>query len=242
MTGEAVALEEISSTMAPAIPKCPHCQQPIRQHVSSRYNRLINRAVIDQMTKRFIVTGQADLESLQQKLENIDRALNESRSSLMQHVVRTEISKAHERGLEELRTRLNPRYTASAKLCASALQLQQSAAKSHQPAQKLHNATMNSQMRARSVEDVTAALSLDDKAAGQTLDQRITMGARILQVKINCLVLSDYLYILSDAKAKRGGIPTGATLMGKSPIAFAKSFSKPAPPPSLSAATVLCQS
>lgn len=86
MTGEAVALEEIPLAMAPAIPKCPHCQIPIRQHVSPRYNRLINRAVIDQMTKRFIVTGQADLENLQQRLENVDRDLDRTRPTIIQTV------------------------------------------------------------------------------------------------------------------------------------------------------------
>lgn len=78
-------------------------------------------------------------------------------------------------------------------------------------------------MRARSIEDAMSTLHLDPKVEGQILDQRITMGARTMQVRINCLILSDNLYILSDAKTKCGGIPPDVTVLGKPLIAFAES-------------------
>lgn len=64
-TGNAIGLKDISSKLAPAIPKRPHCQRPVPQNVMQRYNRLINRAVIDEMAKRFIVTRQTDLQKLE---------------------------------------------------------------------------------------------------------------------------------------------------------------------------------
>jgi hypothetical protein len=81
-TGNILSLEDISSKMAPAIPKYLHCQCPIRQYATQRYNRLINRAVIDEMSKRFILTGQTDLQEIEGKLTKVETELEDTRSDV----------------------------------------------------------------------------------------------------------------------------------------------------------------
>jgi len=89
-TNDILCLKDISSKLAPAIPKCPGCQRPIQQYATQRYNRLTNRAVIDEMSKRFIVTGQTDLQEIAKELEMAEFELENSRSDVtMANVVST---------------------------------------------------------------------------------------------------------------------------------------------------------
>ncbi|KAL8706505.1 MAG: hypothetical protein Q9201_000437 [Fulgogasparrea decipioides] len=55
--GEYSALRDVSAELAQAIPQCPGCQRPVRQHSTQRYSRIMNRAVVDEMSKRFLVNG-----------------------------------------------------------------------------------------------------------------------------------------------------------------------------------------
>jgi hypothetical protein len=55
-TGGYIALSR-SSSLSQFIPRCPDCQSPIQQYVTQRYNRVINQAVLDETSKRFIVSG-----------------------------------------------------------------------------------------------------------------------------------------------------------------------------------------
>ncbi len=48
--GEFTGLKD-TAELAQAIPHCLDCQCPIRQHAMHRYNHMINRAIIDEMSK-----------------------------------------------------------------------------------------------------------------------------------------------------------------------------------------------
>lgn len=39
--GEFTALKDVSTSLARSIPRCPDCQQPVRQYSTQRYNRVI---------------------------------------------------------------------------------------------------------------------------------------------------------------------------------------------------------
>lgn len=62
--GEFTGLRDVSAELARSIPRCPNCQCPVRQHCTERFNRVINRAVIDEMSKRFLVNGKDELRKL----------------------------------------------------------------------------------------------------------------------------------------------------------------------------------
>lgn len=60
--GRFTALADISATFAEKIPLCPDCKRPVRQYVTRRYNRIINRAVADESSissarRRFMPCG-----------------------------------------------------------------------------------------------------------------------------------------------------------------------------------------
>ncbi len=52
--GEYVGFRDISGVLTQSIPRYSDCQLPVRQYATQRYNRVINRAVTDEMSKRFL--------------------------------------------------------------------------------------------------------------------------------------------------------------------------------------------
>ena len=71
------------SELATAIPRCPDCNALIRQFVTQRYNRVINRAINDEMTKRFLVSGKDGLQQLEQEIEKLEEDFEGSREELL---------------------------------------------------------------------------------------------------------------------------------------------------------------
>ncbi|KAM5360773.1 hypothetical protein ACJZ2D_013519 [Fusarium nematophilum] len=74
-------LKNVSSSLARNVPFCPDCKRPIRQFASKRYNRLINRAVMDEICKRFIIKGREDLTRVERFLQGLADDLDKSRPS-----------------------------------------------------------------------------------------------------------------------------------------------------------------
>jgi hypothetical protein len=222
VTGEIRGLEDISSVMAPTIPKCPHCQRPIRQYATQRYNRLINRAVIDEMSKRFIVTGQSELQGIETRLAKTDHDLQETRAD----IVGTNFSDALflsanpnflERAIKQVAKKLDGRYKPCAQLRSAVLQLQRRAAERHQPAHKLREATIHALQRDEPLESALVVLNLEHSPSPKAHDQRITLGAKMLQIKVESLALEDKFRILSGTTAKYGVVAATSMLSQNSP-------------------------
>ena len=81
--GEFTGLKDVSSKLAQSIPCCPDCRSPVKQHATHRYNRVVNRAVIDEMSKRFLVDGQRELRALEQQTEELGQSLETSRAKIL---------------------------------------------------------------------------------------------------------------------------------------------------------------
>lgn len=71
--GEFIRLKDVSAELAQPIPRCPDGQRPVRQHVTLRYDRMINRAIIDGMSKRFFVNGQDELRLLERQTKELEQ-------------------------------------------------------------------------------------------------------------------------------------------------------------------------
>ncbi|KAF2858127.1 P-loop containing nucleoside triphosphate hydrolase protein [Piedraia hortae CBS 480.64] len=201
-TGKISGLKNLSSIMATKIPKCPNCQCQIRQYATQRYNRLINRAVIDEMSKRFVITGQGELRSVESELITVSAQLKESREAmdevLVQHEAWHQDVKAFER-----------RHYQVKELLKRAARIKRSAAKRHQPAQKLHEAIIAATRCSNATEPLEAALSnlsLDSDPVpvlpGAHADHRIVLGAALLELKITTVLLEDRFLTFERAQKR----------------------------------------
>jgi hypothetical protein len=223
-TNEILGLKAISSNMAPAIPKCPHCQCPVRQYVTQRYNRLINRAVIDEMSKRFIVTSQTELQQIEEALIKLDHYFEISRSDVTRAIIVPTITKLRERAIEDIVRKLNTRYKASDKLMSAINQLQRRVAERNQPARKLYEATLHALQQNAPFKSSLATLKLEYGLSTGARDGRITLKAKLLQAKIDSLTLEDRFHVLSSTKSKYGDSATASILSRSSPSSLAPQF------------------
>jgi hypothetical protein len=231
-TGRFVALIE-NSRLAAAVPQCPACQRPIRQHVTQRYNRLINRAVIDEMAKRFIVSGQQELRSLEDALVALGRELEKSRPSTIPTINiplgKTDAAKhIVERATKETIKHLGTRYIKITKLEKDIMSFQQRMATQHQPAHKLHNAIVHAVTNDSSLDSALADLTLKSaaKSAERDSDERIRFGGLVLQIKVQCLVIEDKFEVASSAKAKLHGETAALRYPGGAPGALSSPYLK----------------
>ncbi|KAH9203513.1 hypothetical protein DL95DRAFT_430657 [Leptodontidium sp. 2 PMI_412] len=203
--GEFTGPKDVSAAFAGPIPCCPDCNCLVRQFATQRYNRVINRAVIDEMSKQPLTTGRHELRELERQIVKVEEYFDETREGIMQPVLQAQkhltSSLTAAKSLEITRT-LKERYTKSNDL-ESAIK---SAADKHQPAQKLHEAIVHVARRAAAttttldvlIENVTVV----DAVPTLGRDRRITMGGRMVQIKAESVILNDKFLIAQELKSK----------------------------------------
>ncbi|KAI9789611.1 MAG: hypothetical protein M1816_005920 [Peltula sp. TS41687] len=190
----------------------------------AEYNRLINRAVIDEMSKRFIVTGQTDLQEIEGKLTKVETELEDTRSDVTRANIVPILKDAHDRAIKDVARKLQTRYKASAQLRSAVMQLQRRVSERHQPAHKLHEATIHAMQRDAPLESALAALKLKDTPPTGERDHRITLGAK-MEIKIDCITMEDKFRVLSAANAlKYGDSAASLTFSGGSPLILTMLF------------------
>lgn len=189
--GKFDGLRDVSSSLANVIPSCPDCKQPIRQFVTKRYNRVINRAVMDETWKRFLIKGRTDLEGLESRLNDIEEKLNSKRPTV---------------DVGDTKSQLEARYAACARLAREALALSKAMEAENQPMKRLTDAIAIYQ---KSSGDEVASLSARMEAMNMTTresDNQITLGARLIYIKSKEVMLSDAFRVI-DSSGKSATLP-----------------------------------
>ncbi|EGO55979.1 hypothetical protein NEUTE1DRAFT_68071 [Neurospora tetrasperma FGSC 2508] len=192
-TGRYNGLKDLS-VLANAVPSCPDCKRPIRQFATKRYNRVINRAVMDETSKRFLTSGRQQLAKLEKRLQDLEMTLERNREAFKTGPKRD----------------LKKRWEASSNLSQEAKRLSRDMSLEHQPAKKLLDAVLTFQLRQRaagSLEQAMDSLNIDDSApaslptsATPTYDQQITLGAEMVYIKAEEVVLQDAFNLSQDLR------------------------------------------
>ncbi|KAL2192547.1 hypothetical protein P885DRAFT_47387 [Corynascus similis CBS 632.67] len=200
-------LQELSGQLT-TIPACPNCRVPIRQFATRRYNRVINKAVLDETSKRFLVGGREKLADLEERVTMTEKELADSRDSMVLANM-------------DLRSTFWDRHKTARRLEKETARLRKDMEAEHQPTRKLFDAVVNFKrlQREQSLEKQLQCLSLSEPEITtpqqQAYDQQITLNAHRLQLRIQEAVLRDVFTLLS----KRNGplnsapiLPGGHTL------------------------------
>ncbi|PVI08317.1 NFX1-type zinc finger-containing protein 1 [Periconia macrospinosa] len=174
--GDFVGLANISGSLATKIPKCPDCQRPIMQYITQRYNRVINRAVIDEMSKRFLVNGTNELRELEKEVEDLESHLGKSRRDI----------KDSTENIEDFLRSVADRHQPAHKLHEAIV----------------HARRNNKINDLDSLADTLGSLSIhQDGIPPVERDRRVTFGGRILQIKTDCVLLEDKFQIAKKLKS-----------------------------------------
>ncbi|KAG9186673.1 hypothetical protein G6011_09781 [Alternaria panax] len=194
-----------NAELSASVPQCPNCREPIKQYVTQRYNRLINRAVIDEMSKRFIVNGQQELQQLESELDDVRKELEESRNGVIPaEIIVLRGEAAHEFTMQSINDKIRDRSRDTIKLLNAVKAFRRRIDTQHQPIYKLHQAILDSVSRDDSLDAELAKLTIDssEKSAKRDRDQRITLGGSLLDIRVRCLVLEDNFEIMRAVNRK----------------------------------------
>lgn len=174
-TGEFSGLKEPSDVFP--VPKCPDCKRPVQQHATRRYNRVVNNAIMNETSKRFLVKGMADLQKLEQSIDKAESALS---------------LRARPAKVAVLKPILQQRQKDLRELAIKSLKFTIATAEEQQPARKLFDVILDARAR-RPLNDQLADLSLEGGTQRPMPEYGVILGGRLARIKIQAIVLSDQL-------------------------------------------------
>ncbi|KAK3689366.1 hypothetical protein B0T22DRAFT_427646 [Podospora appendiculata] len=205
--GQYNGLKDLSVALSGGIPACPDCKRPIRQFATKRYNRVVNRAVMDETSKRFLVEGSRRLEELEKELVKVEDKLRKPpKESITAGIT------SH--NLERLRfVSVEGRYAEGLSLEKEAGRVREAMNIEHQPMKRLNDAIVTLRRRrnnSATLEEEMRSLTILEKA--QNYEKQVTMGARMIQLKVQEMMLRDKFNLLRKSRVDTfkplpGGMP-----------------------------------
>lgn len=191
--GRFAGLKDLSGALAGPVPRCPDCQCVVRQFATQRFNRVINRAVIDEMSKRFLVNGQTNLRDLQERVSSMEQTLEATRQATV-NSIRLAITPAQGQLTPAMQpsiiNTLEARYNRCREVEKAVDDFLRTVANKHQPAHKLHAATIQA-ARTQSLERSMATLTVEDSILPVERDRRVILGGRAEKLKTEYITLVD---------------------------------------------------
>jgi hypothetical protein len=222
--GKLVGLKDLSCALAGPVPRCPDCQCVVRQFATQRVNRVINRAVIDEMSKRFLVNGQMNLRDLEQKVSSMEQSLEATNQAIV-----NSISPANPPTQGHLTRAMQPNVTSTLKARYNRCREVEKAvdvflhnvADKHQPAHKLHAATVHA-ARTQPLEHSMATLTVEDFIPAVERDRRVILGGRAAKLKMEYITLVDKFEISGALRSTTS--TSSVKISGGAPDLLAKPF------------------
>ena len=193
LEGEFVGLRDISGGSFQSTLRCPDCQCSIQQYATQRYNRVINRTVIDEMSKRFLVSGKARLHELEGKTLALELDSDKSRKDLLNLIKGDKINLKPVQSLGIMKE-LEDRGKKFNKLARDVASFVNSSTEKDQPIRKLHDATVKAIRARESISESMDGLAINGVPM-VSRDRRIILGSLVAQIKVHFISLTDRLEI-----------------------------------------------
>lgn len=223
LEGEFIGLRDISDGLFQTTLRCPDCQCSIQQYATQRYNRVINSAVIDETSRRFLVSGKARLQKLEGKAHTLELDSEKSRHELLDMVKedRMNLNPLQSLGIMNDLEDRSKKFNELAKDVASFVN---SIADKDQPVRKLYDATVKALRASRSISESIEMLALNEVPMASR-DRRVILGSRLVQIKVQFISLADRLEIGQRLETILNN-SIGASIPGSNPVKLATAFFK----------------
>lgn len=180
MQGEFVGLADPAEMFA--VPTCPDCKRSVKQHATRRYNRVVNIAVMNETSKRFVVKGQLDLHEL-------NKAIDEAALEL--HNDRQPPTPGYD---EEM---IQGRHSKLKKLSRRAKQLCKAMSADRQPSKKLADAVRAAKATGP-LESRFENLNLEEQKAPLP-EYSAIFGGELAHLRIQEIMVQDILIMMSGS-------------------------------------------
>ncbi|KAF8540975.1 AAA domain-containing protein [Trichophaea hybrida] len=165
-----------SGDLEQPFPSCPKCRQPLRQYSVRRYGRVINMAILEQMTKRYISSSASKYTSMVSEVATIETGFRDSMDRFLRELLSPSASQKKMR--EDIEQRISSLRRTS--------DLQQ-------PAQKLYEITVSQKKR---ISDNTSPIT----ALYIGLDKRSHILAKLLKAQVDLVKTMEWFLILNNIK------------------------------------------
>lgn len=188
-------------------PKCPSCRQPLLQYSVRRYGRVINRAAIMEMTRRFLASTSSQYKELAATFSGVEGDLIESRDGFFATISSSEFMNTQKQKDELLKKRLRP----ITEIYKKAGKFVKEVDIQRQPATKLYEMTVSHK----------APLNLPETQIGATLyfrpDTRLDLLAQILQIRSTLLEMTERALLTHHLRSqtKSSGVDNSAVFIDK---------------------------
>lgn len=198
--GNFTGLRDISSIQNQPVPRCPNCKCTIRQFATQRYNRVVNRATMDETAKRFLTNGKSQLQALEVKISELENTLKKSRKEM---IALAELSGRDLRTGVLVRRNINVaeamghRRHDSGALSAEIETFLKSVSHKNQPVRKLHDATVKAIRASQDLEHQMVQLTINRTSSAPAHNQ-VVFGARAIQLLVKYITLADMFETAND--------------------------------------------
>ncbi|CAP61981.1 uncharacterized protein PODANS_5_1320, partial [Podospora anserina S mat+] len=196
--GEYNGLRDIAGTLSTSgVPSCPDCRIPIRQFATRRYNRVVNKAVMDETIKRFFVDGRRRLQELQQRLAAATAKLS------LDNIPEWDDTVPRSGTSSVLRDRHRELNRINLTLGIAKQQMDTE----HQPAKKLFDAIVSSrrrQLKTLSMEQRLPELSLTGPPPAY--NSQVLLEAEALHLQVRAAILQDKMRIAAKVPELQEGL------------------------------------
>ncbi|KAK4204580.1 putative zinc-finger and helicase domain-containing protein [Triangularia verruculosa] len=182
--GEYNGLRDVAGIMSNSVPSCPKCRIPTRQFATRRYNRVVNKAVMDETIKRFLVDGSRRLNELQKRFNTARDKLSLGLSPLWDKTS----------GFISASSVLRDRYRELHSIDMATRKLQHDMDEENQPARKLFDAINSShqrQINSLSPENGLPRISARGSSSTPVYNSQILLEANALHLQIRATILQD---------------------------------------------------
>jgi len=171
------------------IPCCPDCKRPIRQFITQRYNRVINKAVMDEIAKRFFVKGMTELDKLEKQAQAAAVSLENTRGSVVAQRTKLLLWRPY-----SLQATFSERYAEIKDLERSILRFCKEMGTEEQPQKKLHDATLRA--TGEQAQDGHVENFKRPPLPKPLLDKQVMIRGRMIQIHVQNTLLHDQLNVL----------------------------------------------
>lgn len=221
--GEFIGLRDISGDLVQTTPRCPDCQIPVQQYATQRYNRVINRAVLDEMSKRFLVSGKTRLQGLVGKAHALELDSEKSRQRLLD-LAKGDTTELNPLQLMGIIRSLEDRSEKFNNLAGDVASFVKKIADNDQPIRKIFDATVKALRARRSVSESMEKLAINGVPMVSP-DQRVILGSGFVQIKVQSIKLADRLEIGQNFETVLKN-NLGVSTPGGNPVQLATAFFK----------------
>ncbi|KAK2766019.1 hypothetical protein FQN54_007534 [Arachnomyces sp. PD_36] len=189
--GEFTGLRKVSGMGNQSVPRCPDCQSPIQQYATQRYNRVINRAVMDEASKKFLVSGQVKLQVLENEID------------LFEQEVEGSVRMNNAPGFRQVQSLSSTISNQSSRMEKEAMRFIHTVDDKNHPVRKLHDATVKANRAKRSLEDRMQQLTTEPLDETLCCDRLVIVGGQMARVRVHQIYLQAILGIARGLDVKK---------------------------------------